>query len=54
MKIVLPILHFAFMAAQVHGARVGFQLNRKFRKKAEDCIRAEAPTAVAESWPSKA
>lgn len=34
MRIVLPILHFAFMAAQVHGARVGFQLFIEFRKRA--------------------
>ena len=36
MRIVLPILHFAFMAAQVHGARVGFQLHRDFKRRAED------------------
>ncbi|KAJ4391140.1 hypothetical protein N0V93_004755 [Gnomoniopsis smithogilvyi] len=34
MRVVLPLLHFAFMAAQVHGARVGFQLYREFRQRA--------------------
>ncbi|KAJ4416435.1 hypothetical protein N0V82_006778 [Gnomoniopsis sp. IMI 355080] len=34
MRVVLPVLHFAFMAAQVHGARVGFQLYREFRTRA--------------------
>lgn len=38
MRVPLPILHFAFMAAQVHGARVGFQLWREFggRARARD------------------
>lgn len=35
MRVVIPILHFAFMAAQVHGARIGFQLHAEFKKRAE-------------------
>jgi len=36
MQVLLPILHFAFMAAQVHGARVGFQLWREFKGRARE------------------
>lgn len=35
MRVILPILHFAFMAAQVHGARIGFQLHREFKQRAD-------------------
>ena len=41
MKIVLPILHFAFMAAQVHGARVGFQLHFSYKKRAIEATEKE-------------
>ena len=33
MKIIQPILHFAFMGAQVHGARVAFSLYLSYMKK---------------------
>lgn len=57
MRVLLPILHFAFMAAQVHGARVGFQLWREFKGRArearlkerggsEDSGRSEGSSAV--------
>lgn len=41
MKIVLPILHFCFMGAQVHGARIGFQLWRSFGKKSSEAKEVE-------------
>lgn len=34
MRVVLPLSHVAFMAAQVYGARVGFQLHVEFRRRA--------------------
>lgn len=46
MQVTLPLLHFAFMAAQVHGARVGFQLYREFRKRS--LVAREKENAVME------
>lgn len=33
MKVISPILHFAFVAAQIYGARIGFQLWREFGER---------------------
>lgn len=51
MRVVIPILHFAFMAAQVHGARVGFQLHSEFKKKSRKSKDEEQE--VVESSPPK-
>lgn len=36
LKILMPVLHFAFMAAQLHGARIAYTLTRKYRRLATE------------------